>query len=128
TEDQIRTLRCIREHLEPGGLLALNVFYPCVDFIAAHDGVRKLSIEVNDPETGQPIHVYDTSRYERPEQHLSVEREGGRRNSAGEPETLAEYGFTLRWIYRFEMELLLRAAGFTRFEFQGGFEGGPLTS
>jgi len=41
---------------------------------------------------------------------------------------MIEYGFTLRWIYRFEMELLLRAAGFSRFDFHGGFTGDPLTS
>jgi len=31
-----------------------------------------------------------------------------------------------RWVYRFELELLLRVAGFARWELFGGFEGEPL--
>ena len=33
---------------------------------------------------------------------------------------------TLRWIYKTEMELLLRLAGFARWEILGGFDGRPL--
>jgi len=128
TEDQIRALRCIREHLEPGGMLALNVFYPSVDFMAANDGVRKLTIQTTHPDTGLPVEVYDTSRYQRAQQRLSVERLVLVTNPGGAPASMIEYGFTLRWIYRFEMELLLRAAGFSRFDFHGGFTGDPLTS
>jgi SAM-dependent methyltransferase len=125
TEDQIRALRCVREHLEPGGLLALNVFYPSWDAIARDDGVRKLSIETTHPDTGQTVRVWDVSRYDRPRQHIAVERQVfiGQR---GDDEAPIEYGFTLSWIFRFEMELLLRAAGFTDFEFFGGFERRPL--
>ncbi len=32
----------------------------------------------------------------------------------------------LRWIYKSEMELLLAAAGFERWELLGGFDGRPL--
>ncbi|HET9328375.1 MAG TPA: class I SAM-dependent methyltransferase [Candidatus Eisenbacteria bacterium] len=127
TEDQIRALRCIREHLEPGGMLALNVFYPSVDFMAAHDGVRALTVETTHPDTGLPVQVYDTSRYQRAEQRVTVDREVLLTAADGSRKTI-QYGFTLRWIYRFEMELLLRAAGFPRFEFLGGFDGRPLTS
>ena len=31
-----------------------------------------------------------------------------------------------RWVCRYELELLLRLAGFPRCEFQGDFAGGPL--
>lgn len=124
TEDQIRALRCIREHLEPEGLLALNVFYPNADFIAAHHGVRKLAMEAD--AAGGPVEVWDVSRYDRARQTVSVERQVIATNPDGSP-TTTEYGFTLRWIYRFEMELLLRAAGFVDFEFMGGFDRRPLT-
>ena len=33
---------------------------------------------------------------------------------------------TLRWIYKHEMELLLRIAGFARWSIHGGFDGRPL--
>jgi hypothetical protein len=32
----------------------------------------------------------------------------------------------MRWTWRFEMELLLRAAGFTRWAVLGGFDGRPF--
>lgn len=34
---------------------------------------------------------------------------------------------TIRWIYKGEMELLLRASGFARWEISGDFDGHPLT-
>ncbi|PYI87036.1 MAG: hypothetical protein DME26_07565 [Verrucomicrobia bacterium] len=33
---------------------------------------------------------------------------------------------TVRWIYKAEMELLLRIAGFARWRILGGFDGRPL--
>jgi hypothetical protein len=33
----------------------------------------------------------------------------------------------MRWTFKFEMELLLRAAGFKRWQICGGFDGRPLT-
>ena len=32
----------------------------------------------------------------------------------------------IRWIYKAEMKLLLRAAGFARWQILGGFDGRPL--
>jgi hypothetical protein len=125
SDDQIRALRCIREHLEPGGVLAFNVFYPCPDFIALHDGARKLSMDLTHPETGRPVRVWDTTRYARVRQMVSVEREVIQVDETGR-ESATTYGFTLRWIYGFEMELLLRAAGFHEYELHGGFDGRPL--
>jgi hypothetical protein len=33
---------------------------------------------------------------------------------------------TMRWTYRYEMELLLRNAGFVRWDVRGDFDGKPL--
>jgi len=126
SDDQIRALLCMREHLEPGGLLALNVFYPAFETLRDKDGVRWRSIEVTDPESGRPIEVYDVSRYDRVRQQLTVARDVIQRKEPGS-ETVTRLGFSLRWIYRFEMELLLRAAGFARVEILGGFDRRPLT-
>ena len=35
--------------------------------------------------------------------------------------------FLVRWTYKAEMELLLRSAGFARYELYGGFDRRPLT-
>ena len=126
TEDQIRALRCMREHLEPGGLLALNLFYPSFDLIGSQEGVRKLSIEVTHLETGRPVRVYDVNRYQRALQSVTVARAIHVEDSGG-TEQIITPGITPRWIYRDELELLLRAAGFAAADFLGGFARRPLT-
>jgi len=125
TDDQLRALRCMREHLEPGGSLAFNLFYPSFDSLLAHEGQRRLSIEVAHPENGGPVAVYDISRYDRVNQQVRVEREIVE-GPEGAPTRMTRAGFLLRWTYRFEMELLLRAAGFLRWTFHGGFDRRPL--
>jgi SAM-dependent methyltransferase len=122
TEDQIRSLLCIREHLEPGGALAMNLFYPNFDFMKARDGVRELSMEVKHPETGRSVAVYDLSRFDRVNQRVAVEREVVEHDEAGRPARSTAVGFQLRWTYRFELELLLGAAGFARVDLYGGFD------
>jgi len=37
-EDQLATLRCAHSHLRPGGELALNVFHPSLEYMAANAG------------------------------------------------------------------------------------------
>jgi SAM-dependent methyltransferase len=37
-EDQLATLRCAHAHLRPGGELALNVFHPSLEYMAANAG------------------------------------------------------------------------------------------
>lgn len=125
TEDQIRALRCIREHLEPGGSLVMNVFYPNHAYIAEHRDRRLPEREFAHPVTGRLIALWSTQRYDIVQQTLSSDREVIETREDGETMT-HRYRFTLRWVYRFEMELLLRAAGFTRWDVRGGFDGRPL--
>ena len=124
TDDQLRTLRCVREHLEPGGAFVFNLFYPNLASIVTHDGERRLSIETTDPETGRVVEVYDVSRYDRVAQIVRVEREVVRVTDSGREAIRAE--FHLRWTYRYEIELLLAAAGFPRWDLWGGFDHRPL--
>jgi len=128
TDDQVRALRCIRDHLDPGGALIFNVFHPSFAHL-----VDPMSAEVNaarerpHPETGQPV-LQRTVRIDtdRVNQMLHVHKEVVMSGPDGTPAAPRPFGFTLRWVYKAEMELLLRAAGFTRFEVRGGFAGEPL--
>ena len=125
TEDQIRALRCIREHLEPGGSLVMNLFYPNHVYIAEHRDRRMLEREILHPANGRPVVLWSTQRYDLVQQTLIADREVIETLEDGEPVT-HHYRFTLRWVYRFEMELLLRGAGFTRWEVCGGFDHRPF--
>lgn len=128
TEDQIRALRCVRDHLEPGGALLFNVFHPgfahLIDPMHAPVNAER---EHAHPETGLPV-VQRTVHIEadRVEQLLRVRKEVVLSDARGYAAPPRPFGFTLRWVYKAEMELLLRAAGFTRFEVHGGFAREPL--
>ncbi len=121
TDDQIRALRCMREHLQPGGFLVFNLFFPGFRYIVEHHDQRMHERDVTDPEGGQSVSIWSTPHYDAVNQILTSEREV--LDSTGETK---RYGFTLRWTFRYEMELLLRAAGFQRFQVWGGFDRRPL--
>jgi len=126
TDDQLRALRCMREHLEAGGALAFNVFFPSFDKIATTADEPIASIETVHPETGLPVVAWDRPTYDRVNQIVSVEREVQESDARGYVSRTIRTAFRMRWIWRAEMELLLRTAGFARWEVRGGFDGRPL--
>ena len=126
THDQIAALRCIREHLEGGGALLFNIFHPTFDKLAQPDGEQVLEREFPHPTTGLPIAMYTKRRADRVNQVFRVEREVVESDARGYAAVTHRDRFTMRWIWKPEMELLLRAAGFSRWSVQGGFDGRPL--
>jgi len=124
--DQLATLRACRQHLEAGGRLVLDLFYPSFARLTEPDGEWRLEREFPHPESGRPMSVVSRRASDRVNQTMQVEmelRELDERGAvvAAHPET-----FALRWIYKPEMELLLQVAGFARWEVAGGFDGRPL--
>jgi SAM-dependent methyltransferase len=125
-EDQIAALRCVREHLEGGGALVFNVFHPSFDKMVQPDGEQVLEREFTHPSTGLPVAMYTTRRTDRVNQVLEVDREVVESDARGYAATTHRDHFQMRWIWKPEMELLLQAAGFSRWSVQGGFDGRPL--
>ena len=117
TQGQLDTLEGVRRVLKTGGILAVDVFNPTLDRLAAWDGVLRtqgsftdaeglavthfVSWEV-DPGTQRidALHIYDT---------LGGDGHVQRRVSR----------MPLRYIHRFELELALRCAGFEQIETYG---------
>jgi SAM-dependent methyltransferase len=127
TEDQLRALCCMREHLAPGGSLVLNLFYPSFEHMVEPGDQERIEREFDHPETGLPVALVSVRReYDRVRQTLRAEMELRESDARGYAGAVHKHRFSLRWTYRFEMELLLRAAGFARFEVLGGFDGRPL--
>jgi SAM-dependent methyltransferase len=126
TEDQLRALLCMREHLEPGGALVLNLFYPSAKLVAEFANQRRLEREIAHPETGLPVVLYATTTYDMVNQRLATDREIIESDARGYAATTKRMDITMRWTYRYEMELLLRNAGFSRWDVRGGFDGKPL--
>jgi len=126
TADQVAALRCLREHLEGGGALVFNIFFPNLDKLVEPDGESVLEKEFPHPETGLPVGMYAKRSTDRVNQVLRVEREVVISDARGYATATHHDRFRIRWIWKPEMELLLGAAGFSRWSVSGGFDGRPL--
>jgi SAM-dependent methyltransferase len=126
TGDQVAALRCMREHLESGGALVFNVFFPIFEKMTQPDGEQILEREFTNPATGLPVAFYVTRQTDRVNQILRVERELVESDARGYAGATHRDRFNMRWTWKPEMELLLGAAGFTRWSLAGGFDGRPL--
>ena len=112
--DQIATLRCCREHLEPGGRLMLNIFHPSSRKLAEHDGVPRVIKALAHP-AGGSARVIDAGRCDPVGQHIAIARTVEVLDDAGRVTATYDMSFELRYVWKPEMELLLTLAGFRRF-------------
>jgi hypothetical protein len=126
TEDQLKTLRCVREHLEPGGRLVFNVFFPNYRILSTEDGETAMEREFAHPETGLPVNYVSRAWRDRVNQTMRVESEILESDERGYIGKTHTFGFEMRWTFKPEMELLLHKAGFSHFEVSGAFDGAPL--
>jgi len=127
--DQLATLRRCLDHLEPEGRLILVVFHPSaaklVEFVE-HE------VEVFDVAFGDGrLRVFDRAVDDRVEQIRNVSRRVEHIAADGRKTDERHYDVRLRYVFKPEMELLFRVAGFARSEvrplFDGrGFAGGVL--
>ena len=126
TEQQLATLRAVRAALAPGGALVLHLSYPSPAYWAKPDGEPVMERETPIPGTDHRLQLWDGRAKQVVEQ---------RQHSTNEYREVDVNGIVVRrhvgdsvqrWTYRFELELLLRVAGFARWELFGGFEGEPL--
>jgi SAM-dependent methyltransferase len=123
---QISCLRHCREHLQPGGLLAFDVAFPDPAAVVGTDGKRVLEGEVIHQETGLPVRMYDTRAFDRVAQTQRSLMEVELLDAGGNIVETHRWDFTVRYFYATELELLLRLAGFSRWELFGGFDRRPL--
>lgn len=116
--DQLKTLRCCRQHLESGGRLQLTAFHPSAEKLLQWSGKESLMKDV--PWQGRRYRVHDRADDDRVEQvrHMTRRIEVLEGDRVVEERTLT---FDLRYVYKPEMELLLRVAGFSRWEVKAAF-------
>ncbi len=126
-EDQLATLRTCREHLLPGGRLVFDTFFPGAEWFAQPQGEPQFEHEIPHPETGLPVQVYDTRTLDPVAQTQRSEVEVRELGPEGEVVRSHRSWTTIRWIFKAELELLLRLAGYSRWEIVRGFDGAPLT-
>lgn len=127
-EAQIRCLTRCRQHLLRGGRLAFDTFFPSLSIIGTAPHTRVLEGELPHPATGLPMRMYDTRTFDRVAQVQHSINELEVLGPDGRVQQVHRSEMRLRYIYKHEMALLLRAAGFARFEIYGDFDRRPLTS
>ncbi|MDE2990990.1 MAG: methyltransferase domain-containing protein [Chloroflexota bacterium] len=119
THDQLLTLEGARGLLRSGGVLAVDVFNPTLDRLAAWDGVLRTQGGFRDADGISVTHFVswevDPGAQRIDARHIyDVLRGDGQvtRRIARMP---------LRYVHRFELELALRCAGFERIETYGSW-------
>jgi len=123
-EDQLATLRCCRQHLESGGRLQLVVFHPSVEGLLKWSGKEALTKELD--YQGRHYRVLDRADDDRVEQvrrntrRIEILEDGRKVDERVER-------FELRYVFKPEMELLLRVAGYSRWQVEPLFpdDAGP---
>lgn len=118
-DDQFEALEQVRAHLRPDGLLILDLFNPDPRELTADEGVlvHAKSFEVE----GQHVQKYVLRRTDLAEQTHYVEfvyDEVG-------PDRVVRRSvlpFTMRWVYRYELEYLLAHNGFALEAVYGSYE------
>ena len=124
TQDQLDTLEGVRRVLEPGGILAVDVFNPTLDRLAASDGVLRTQGTFTDAAGTAVTHVVSwevdpgAQRIDALHIYDALSGDGRvRRRACRMP---------LRYVHRFELELALRCAGFDRIETFGSWTLDPF--
>ena len=126
TDAQLGCLRSCREHLQPGGMLVFDVSFPGQHWVGAASGRRELEGEIKHPETGLPLRAWDTRTFDRVKQVQYSFNDIAMLDAQGNIVATYPSKTIMRWTYKPEMELLLRTAGFARWEMLGDFDGRPF--
>ena len=128
-EEQLACLSCVRQHLEAGGRLVLDVFNPSLTALGDESGLteRKGSKPVLIPDGRRVMQASRTASLDLERQVISVELIYYVTNANGREERLV-HAFPFRYFFRYEMEHLLARAGFEIEALYGDFDGGPYGS
>jgi len=118
-DDQLSALRNIRNHLNPGGILVMDLFVPLHHVLARDDWHEEIAPEeLSEPSAA--VSIYSRVVHQPELQRLIIHNTY--RRPRRRPKTLK---MTYRYIFRYELELLLRMSGFTVTAVFGGFDEQP---
>ena len=126
--DQLASLERCREHLLEGGQLVMHVSFFGGQVLATAGGPPVLEYETVHPATGRRLLLYDSRTADPIEQIQHSINEVHEVDERGVVVARHRSETAVRWIYKPELELLLAAAGFSRWRIDGGFDGRPLRS
>lgn len=128
-DEQLASLERIRTHLRPGGLLAIDLMHPALDWLSAQRGSMRDDLLQHVPDKGftlsrvESVVSTDLTRQVRVIRSIyeSVDDDGKVIDKR-----FVEWSY--RWLHRFEAEHLLYRAGFEVEAVYGGYHREPLTT
>ena len=121
TDDQLSTLRSVRDHLLPGGRLILDIFYPGIEMlnaVAENKVVERDIKSISDPKYSLRNRSFFIDRANLMIGWTTKLYENGKQLWEGEA--------SIALINKREFELLLRSAGFRKWTIYGDFEYNPF--
>ena len=119
-KDQLATLEKIYQHLEPGGILAFDLFVPLYSVISNDEWLDDIEEdELAIENSGVTISTF--VKHNPVEQLMEIQNTYKSKSSSGQQE-ICDATMTYRYVFRYEMEALLTAAGFDTLHVWGGFE------
>lgn len=125
TTDQLRVLKGVRPLLGSEGLLVLDLTPPWPEYLVPRDGEVVHQGSFRDEATGSVLHKFVTGTLDYPAQTQHVTLLYDLELADGSLTRLSETAL-FRWTGRFEMELLLRQAGFTVEHLYGDYDLGDF--
>lgn len=126
-EDQLAALGCINAHLAPGGWLFIDLPAPDTITGAEHDGALTLERMLRDPDTGERILQFASTRLEEAQQILQVTWIYDRIGEDGVVRRLV-LPMDLRYLYPQEAEHLLNRAGLQLVALWGNYQMGGYSA
>jgi SAM-dependent methyltransferase len=117
-QEQLATLRGIHRHVQPGGILALDLFVPIYHVLCKTEW--KLEIPEEDLAEGYSgVSITSTVKHDPVRQLLQIQ------NVYHEKKRERKATMIYRYVFRYEMEALLIAAGFELLWCGSGFKNEP---
>lgn len=126
-DDQLATLQTIHRHLRPEGQLVIDLFYPDPALLAEVDGRLYLEDELVADQSGRVVQWFWQHDIDLAEQMRHLTYILDEIDEAGQVRRV-RLPFSLRFIYRYEMALLLKLSGFETETIYGNYDLSPFDS
>jgi ubiquinone/menaquinone biosynthesis C-methylase UbiE len=111
TDEQLAALARIRRHLNPGGLLVLDMFNPDLARLLDARGQVALAKVMSGPSAGRRTMRFYSDEVDLGQQLIHTTYIVDEIDAKGQVKRTL-FPFSLRYVFRYELELLLRHAGF----------------